>query len=96
MANKVLHQEAKQFKMKRDVVLHQRAEVERSYMNSIPKQLMVSKVKRDFCNSRFLIMQRTSNTEARNKMVSEWTQEKMIVKAMMLVKKEREKLEEER
>lgn len=58
-------------------------------MDSIPKQLMVAKVKRDFCNSRFLIMQRTSNTEARNKMLSEWTQDKMIAKAMLLAKKER-------
>ena len=77
-------------------MINQRVDVEKNIMEKVPKQIMIKKVKRDFVNSRFMIMQRTSITEARNKMVSEWTQQKMIDKAMKLAKEERIKREEER
>ena len=41
-------------------------------------------------------MQRTINTEARNKMISDWTYGKMLVKAQIQLEKDRKRKEAER
>ena len=81
LANRMRQIEAKKFKDKRAEFVNRRTYQESEIMGTIPKSLLNPKIKNKFMQSREAIMQRTINTEDKNKMISERTHNKMLVKA---------------
>ena len=67
---------------------------EKDIVFGIPKQVIGMRIKKEFVKCHTLVMRRTYITEAQNKMLSEWTLPKMIVKAKIEERAERARQKE--
>ena len=62
-------------------------------MDRVPDEIVNKKIRQEFCKARQQINRRTLVTDAKNKMLTEWTQDKMIEKAEAELEEQRMKNE---
>ena len=76
--------------------MNKRGDKEKDFISRVPRELLPPSMLNNFVKARKGIMKRQVVTEARMKKLTEWTTDRMIIKAEDEARAERDKIEAER